>query len=144
MFYVPIFYLARLQPAGIAMALAALVVPYVFFYSQLDLSQFVVEGPDYFKWINYFGITLMGCLVARLKLTPAFSLFTVAALLVSLLLFLATKLTLFRHDMGHLQFLFHVWLYPIVFFSFHILSSEAVLKPLRATPLFPAIALLAA
>ena len=142
-FYVPVFYLARLQPAGIAMALAALVVPYVFFYSQLDLSQFVVEGPDYFKWINYFGITLMGCLVARLKLTPAFSLFTVAALLVSLLLFLATKLTLFRYDMGHLQFLFHVWLYPIVFFSFHILSSEAVLKPLRATPLFPAIALLA-
>jgi peptidoglycan/LPS O-acetylase OafA/YrhL len=47
-FYLPIFYLARLQPAGIAMALAALVVPYVFFYSQLDLSQFVVEGPDYF------------------------------------------------------------------------------------------------
>lgn len=142
-FYLPIFYLARLQPAGIAMALAALVVPYVFFYSQLDLSQFVVEGPDYFKWINYFGITLMGCLVARLKLTPTFSLFTVAALLMSLLLFLATKLTLFRYDMGHLQFLFHVWLYPIVFFSFHILSSEAVLKPLRATPLFPAIALLA-
>lgn len=142
-FYVPVFYLARLQPVGIAMALAGLVVPYVFFYSQLDLSQFVVEGPDYFKWINYFGITLMGCLVARLKLTPTFSLFTAAALLMSLLLFLATKLTLFRYDMGHLQFLFHVWLYPIVFFSFHILSSEAVLKPLRATPLFPAIALLA-
>jgi peptidoglycan/LPS O-acetylase OafA/YrhL len=142
-FYLPIFYLARLQPAGIAMALAALVVPYVFFYSQLDLSQFVVEGPDYFKWINYFGITLMGCLVARLKLTPTFSLFNAAALLMSLLLFLVTKLTLFRYDMGHLQFLFHVWLYPIVFFSFHILSSEAVLKPLRATPLFPAIALLA-
>ena len=142
-FYVPIFYLARLQPAGIATALAALVVPYVFFYSQLDLSTFVVEGPDYFKWINYFGITLMGCLVARLKLTPRFGLFTVAALLVSLLLFLVTKLTLFRYGMGHLQFLFHVWLYPIVFFSYHLFASEAVLKLLRATPLFPAVALLA-
>ncbi|MDO9638477.1 MAG: acyltransferase family protein [Pseudotabrizicola sp.] len=141
-FYVPIFYLARLQPAGIATAMAALLVPYVFFYSRLDLSQFVVEGPDYFKWINYFGITLMGCLVARLKLTPKLSLFTVAALLMSLLLFLVTKLTVFRYDMGHLQFLFHVWLYPIVFFSFHIFSSEAVLKPLRATPLFPVVALL--
>lgn len=141
-FYVPIFYIARLLPAGIAAALAALVVPYLFFYSQLDLSTFVVEGPDYFKWINYFGITLMGCLVARLKLTPKLSLFSVAALLMSLLLFLVTKLTVFRYDMGHLQFLFHVWLYPIVFFSFHIFSSEAVLKPLRATPVFPAVALL--
>lgn len=142
-FYVPIFYLARLQPAGIAAAMAALVVPYLFFYSQLDLSIFVVEGPDHFKWINYFGITLMGCLVARLKLTPRFSLFTIAALLLSLLAFLVTKLTVFRYDMGHLQFLFHVWLYPIVFFSFHLFASETVLKPLRATPLFPAVALLA-
>lgn len=142
-FYVPVFYLARLKPAGMAMALALLVVPYIFFYSQLDLSTFVVEGPDYFKWINYFGITLMGCLVARLKLTPRFNLFTVAALLISLLLFLATKLTVFRYDMGYMQFLFHVWLYPIVFFSFHILSSETVLKPIRVTPFFPAIALLA-
>lgn len=142
-FYVPVFYLARLKPAGIAMAMALLLVPYTVFYSQLDLSTFVVEGPDYFKWINYFGITLMGCLVARLKLAPKFNLFTVAALLMSLLLFLVTKLTVFRYDMGHMQFLFHVWLYPIVFFSFHILSSETVLKPLRATPLFPAVALLA-
>lgn len=141
-FYVPIFYLARLKPAGIATAMAALLVPYVFFYSQLDLSTFVVEGPDHFKWINYFGITLMGCLVARLKLTPKLSLFSVAALLLSLVLFLVTKLTVFRYDMGHLQFLFHVWLYPIVFFSFHVFSSEAVLKPLRATPVFPAVALL--
>ena len=69
--------------------------------------------------------------------------FRLAALLLSLVLFLVTKLTVFRYDMGHLQFLFHVWLYPIVFFSFHILSSEAVLKPLRATPVFPAVALLA-
>jgi peptidoglycan/LPS O-acetylase OafA/YrhL len=138
-FYVPIFFLARLQPAGIAMAMAALLVPYVFFYSQLDISSFVVEGPDRFKWINYFGITLMGCQVARLKLSPKMSLLTIAALLMSLVLFLVTRLTLIRYGMGHLQFLFHVWLYPIVFFSFHILSSEAVLKLLRATPVFPAV-----
>jgi len=142
-FYVPVFYLARLTPAGIATAMALLVVPYLFFYSQLDLSKFVVEGPDYFKWINYFGITLMGCLVARLKVTPRFSPMTGAALLFSLLLFLVAKLTVFRYDMGHMQFLFHAFLYPIVYFSYHILSSEAVLKPLRATPVFPAIALLA-
>ena len=138
--------LAKLSPVvkiHLYTALAALVVPYVFFYSQLDLSTFVVEGPDYFKWINYFGITLMGCLVARLKLTPRISLSSVAALLVSLALFLVTKLTLFRYGMGHLQFLFHVWLYPIVFFSYHLFASETVLKPLRATPLFPAVALLA-
>lgn len=141
-FYVPVFYLARLTPSGIATAMALLVVPYLFFYSQLDLSTFVVEGDDYFKWINYFGITLMGCLVARLKLTPRLSLLAVAALALSLLAFLVTKLTVFRFDMGHLQFLMHVWLYPIVYFSFHIFSSEAVLRPLRATPLFPAIALL--
>lgn len=142
-FYIPVFYLARLKPAGMAMAMAMLVVPYIFFYSQLDLSKFVVEGPDYFKWINYFGITLMGCLVARLNLTPRFSLFTIAALLVSLLLFLVTKLTVFKYDVGYMQFLFHVWLYPIVYFSFHVLSSATVLQKIRATPFFPAIALLA-
>lgn len=142
-FYIPVFYLARLAPAGIATAMAILVVPYIFFYSQLDLSKFVVEGPDYFKWINYFGITLMGCLVARQKLTPLFSLFTTAALLVSLLLFLVTKLTVFKYDVGYMQFLFHVWLYPIIYFSFHVLSSETLLQKIRATPVFPAIALLA-
>jgi peptidoglycan/LPS O-acetylase OafA/YrhL len=142
-FYIPVFYLARLAPAGIATAMVLLLIPYIFFYSQLDLSKFVVEGPDYFKWINYFGITLMGCLVARLKLTPRFSLFTVAALLVSLLLFLVTKLTVFKYDMGHMQFLFHVWLYPIIYFSFHVLSSATLLQKIRATPVFPAIALLA-
>ena len=142
-FYIPVFYLARLKPAGIATAMAILVVPYIFFYSQLDLSTFVVEGPDYFKWINYFGITLMGCLVARLNLTPRFSLFSIAALLGSLLLFLVTKLTVFKYDVGYMQFLFHVWLYPIVYFSFHVLSSGTVLQKIRATPVFPAIALLA-
>lgn len=142
-FYVPIFFLARLAPAGIALAMAALVVPYLFFYSQLDLSQFVVEGDDHFKWINYFGITLTGCLVARLNLTPTPSVGAVALLAMSLLAFLVTKLTVFRFDVGYLQFLMHVWLYPIVCASFHIFASEAVLRPLRATPLFPAIALLA-
>lgn len=142
-FYVPIFFLARLSPTGIAAAMAALLIPYAIFYSQLDLAKFVVEGDDHFKWINYFGITLLGCLVARLKLTPTLDRRAVIGLAASLLAFLVTKLTVFRFDMGHLQFLMHVWLYPIVFFSFHIFSSEAVLKPLRATPLFPAIALLA-
>lgn len=142
-FYIPVFYLARLQPAGIAMAMAILVIPYIFFYSQLDLSKFVVEGRDYFKWINYFGITLLGCLVARLKLTPRLSLFTVAGLLASLLLFLVSKLTVFRYDVGYMQFLFHVWMYPIIYFSFHVFASEAVLQRIRATPVFPAIALLA-
>lgn len=142
-FYVPVFYLARLGATGIATAMALLLVPYVFFYSQLDLSTFVVEGPDRFKWINYFGITLMGCLVARLNLTPQLSPVTVAGLFVGLLSFLVTKLTLFRFDLGHLQFVFHLLLYPIVFFSYQVFASEAVLKPLRATPLFPAIALLA-
>jgi peptidoglycan/LPS O-acetylase OafA/YrhL len=141
-FYVPIFYLARLKPAGIATAMALLLIPYAFFYSQLDLSTFVVEGDDYFKWINYFGITLLGCLVARLQLTPTASIFTIASLLISLLLFLVTKLTVFRYDLGHLQFVFHLLLYPIVYFSFHLFASESVLRPLRATPLFPAIALL--
>lgn len=142
-FYVPIFFIARLQPSGIAIAMALLLVPYAFFYSQLDLSQFVVEGPDRFKWINYFGITLLGCLVARLKLTPQFNGFAVAALFASLLMFLVTKMTVFRFDMGYLQFFMHVWLYPIVYFSYHILSSEAVLSRVRATPVFPAISLLA-
>lgn len=142
-FYVPVFFLARLAPRYLVMAMAALLVPYAIFYSQLDLSEFVVEGDDYFKWINYFGITLMGCLVARLNRPPAFSLLAVAALGASLLLFLATKLTVFRYDLGHLQFLMHVWLYPIVYFSFRIFASETVLRPLRATPIFPAIALLA-
>lgn len=142
-FYIPVFYLARLKPAGIATAMALLVIPYIFFYSQLDLSKFVVEGRDYFKWINYFGITLLGCLVARLKLTPRFSLFTVAALLVSLLLFLVSKLTVFKYDVGYMQFLFHVWMYPIIYFSFQVFSSETVLQRIRATPVFPAIALLA-
>jgi peptidoglycan/LPS O-acetylase OafA/YrhL len=141
-FYVPIFYLARLKPAGIATAMALLLIPYAFFYSQLDLSTFVVEGDDYFKWINYFGITLLGCLVARQQLTPTASIFTIASLLISLLLFLVTKLTVFRYDLGHLQFVFHLLLYPIVYFSFHLFASESVLRPLRATPLFPAIALL--
>ena len=141
-FYVPVFYLARLKPAGIAAAMVLLLIPYAFFYSQLDLSTFVVEGDDYFKWINYFGITLLGCLVARLQLTPTCNLFTIASLLISLLLFLATKLTVFRYDMGHLQFVFHVLLYPIVYFSFHLFASETVLRPLRATPLFPTVALL--
>lgn len=142
-FYIPVFYLARLKPAGIAMAMALLVIPYIFFYSQLDLSKFVVEGRDYFKWINYFGITLLGCLVARLKLTPRFSVFTVAGLLVSLLLFLVSKLTVFKYDVGYMQFLFHVWMYPIIYFSFQVFSSETVLQRIRATPVFPAIALLA-
>lgn len=142
-FYIPVFYLARLKPAGIAMAMALLVIPYIFFYSQLDLSKFVVEGRDYFKWINYFGITLLGCLVARLKLTPRFSVFTVAGLLVSLLLFLVSKLTVFKYDVGYMQFLFHVWMYPIIYFSFQVFSSETVLQKIRATPVFPAIALLA-
>lgn len=139
-FYVPVFYLARTKPTSIAIAMAILVIPYIFFYSQLDLTKFVVEGPDYFKWINYFGITLMGCLVARLKLTPKVSLFTIASLIASLLLFLAAKLTVFRYDMGYMQFLFHLLLYPIIYFSFHILSSETVLKTIRATPFFSAIA----
>lgn len=142
-FYLPLYWLARQRAAGIALAMAVLLVPYLYFYRQLDLTTFVVEGDDHFKWINYFGITLMGCLVARLRLTPRLGPGSVAALLTSLLLFLLAKLTLFRHDLGHLQFVFHLLLYPIVFFSFQVFTSEALLRPLRATPLFPAIALLA-
>jgi peptidoglycan/LPS O-acetylase OafA/YrhL len=148
-FYIPVFYLARLQPTGIAIAMALLLIPYAFFYSQLDLSTFIVEGKgndftwtNHFKWINYFGITLLGCLIARLRLTPTFSLFAIGGLALSLLLFLVAKLTVFRFDMGHLQFVFQALLYPIVYFSFHLFASETVLKPLRATPLFPGIALL--
>lgn len=142
-FYVPIFYLARLSPRGIAIAMGLLLIPYAVFYSQLDLSRFVVEGDDHFKWINYFGITLMGCLVARLRLTPEVSLAAIAGLVLSLLAFLVTKLTVFRFDMGHLQFVFHALLYPIVFFSYQVLAAETVVRPLRAMPFFPAIALLA-
>lgn len=148
-FYVPVFYLARLRPAAIGTAMALLLVPYGIFYSQLDLSTFIVEGIDndftwtnHFKWINYFGITLMGCLVARLQLTPRPSPVAVASLLLGLLLFLVAKLTVFRFDLGHLQFVFQAALYPIVYGCFHVFASETVLKPLRATPLFPVVALL--
>lgn len=148
-FYIPVYYLARLQPTGIAIAMALLLIPYAFFYSQLDLSTFVVEGQgndftwtNHFKWINYFGIMLLGCLVARVRLKPKFSLFAVGGLTLSLLLFLVTKLTVFRFDLGHLQFVFQALLYPIVYFCFHLFASETVLRPLRATPLFPTIALL--
>ncbi len=148
-FYLPVFYLARLRPAGIATAMALLLVPYGFFYGQLDLSTFVVEGrgndftwANHFKWINYFGITLLGCLVARLQLTPRLTPSSVATLLISLLLFLVAKLTVFRFDMGHLQFVFQALLYPIVYGCFQVFASEALLKPLRATPVFPFIALL--
>lgn len=142
-FYVPIFYLARLQPRGIAIAMGLLLIPYAIFYSQLDLSRFVVEGDDYFKWINYFGITLMGCLVARLQLRPELSLAAIAGLALSLLAFLVAKLTVFRFDLGELQFVFHVLLYPIIFFSYQVLAAETVVRPLRAMPFYPAIALLA-
>ncbi len=142
-FYVPIFYLARLPPRGIAIAMGLLLIPYAIFYSQLDLSRFVVEGDDHFKWINYFGITLMGCLVARLRLTPEVSLAAIAGLVLSLLGFLVAKLTVFRFDLGELQFVFHVLLYPIIFFSYQVLAADAVVRPLRAMPFFPAIALLA-
>jgi peptidoglycan/LPS O-acetylase OafA/YrhL len=148
-FYVPVFYLARLRPTGIATAMALLLVPYGIFYSQLDLSTFIVEGigndftwTNHFKWINYFGITLLGCLVARLDLKPRLSAFSIAVLLGGLLLFLVAKLTAFRFDMGHLQFVFQAALYPIVYGCFHVFASETLLRPLRATPLFPAIALL--
>lgn len=142
-FYVPIFYLARLPPRGIAIAMGLLLIPYAVFYSQLDLSRFVVEGDDHFKWINYFGITLMGCLVARLRLTPEMSLAAIAGLVLSLLAFLVAKLTVFRFDLGELQFVFHVLLYPIIFFSYQVMAAETVMRPLRAMPFFPAIALLA-
>jgi peptidoglycan/LPS O-acetylase OafA/YrhL len=141
-FYAPVFFLARLRPAQIGIAMALLLVPYAIWYSQLDLSQFVVEGPDRFKWINYFGIVLLGCLVARLKVTPRVGLGAVVGLGASLLLFLVTKLTVFRFDMGHLQFLLHVWLYPIVYFSYQVFASETVLQKLRPMPFYPAIALL--
>lgn len=148
-FYVPVFYLARLRPAGIATALALLLVPYAFFYGQLDLSTFVVEGrgndftwANHFKWINYFGLTLMGCLVARLGLTPRLGPAAITWLLGGLLLFLVAKLTLFRFGLGPLQFVFQALLYPIVYGCFHVFASEALLKPLRSTPLFPVVALL--
>lgn len=148
-FYVPVFYLARLRPAGIATAMALLLVPYGIFYSQLDLSTFIVEGigndftwANHFKWINYFGLTLLGCLVARLDLKPRLSAFSVAVLLGGLLLFLVAKLTVFRFDMGPLQFVFQAALYPIVYGCFHVFASETLLRPLRATPLFPVVALL--
>lgn len=133
LFYIPLFSIARLSTRATILALAPLIVPYIYLYLQLDLSRFTVEGENFVKIINYFCITVMGSIVAKSGTAPKVNALTVGMLLLSLLAFLVVKLTLFRFGFSEYQFIYHLLLFPIVYFSYHVFCSPKILESLHKT-----------
>ena len=78
---------------------------------------------------------VMGSVVANSGITPEANRLTAGMLILSLLAFLVLKLTLFRFGFSKFQFAFHLILFPIIYFSFHILCSSKILQALKKTNL---------
>ena len=133
LFYIPLFFIARLSTRATILGLVPLIVLYIFLYLQLDLTQFTVEGENFTKIINYFCITVMGSVVAKSGTTPKADGMTIAMFILSYLAFLLIKLTLFRFGFSEYQFVYHLILYPIVYFSFQVFCAPKVLALLHRT-----------
>lgn len=133
LFYIPLFGIARLSPRVAILALAPLIVPYIYLYLQLDLSKFTVESENFVKIINYFCITVMGSVVAKSGIAPKATNLNIGMFLLSYLAFVVMKLTLFRFGFSEFQFVNHLLLYPIIYYSFHLFCSPKILALLSKT-----------
>ena len=109
---------------------------FVFYFSYLDLTKWSVEGPDFFKYIFYFGVMNLGYVLKKKKDYIAQidkkKLFVCSGILVvlSLSLYLVTKIVLMRYPILYrAQFLVQVFTLAFGLSVFFFLYSvEGTLK----------------
>jgi peptidoglycan/LPS O-acetylase OafA/YrhL len=130
-FYILIYVVLRSKNHWIFLAgIISLFVPYFYFYfTSVDLSQYTIEGPSYFKWIFYFQMMLFGGYLAHYSEIvrykgPSYLVYLASALLLYLLL----GAGFIKGHYTQYQFIIHLLTFAIVYFTFAIARSQFILE----------------
>jgi peptidoglycan/LPS O-acetylase OafA/YrhL len=134
-FYVVFFLIMKIgRPVAYVMVILALFIPYFYFYfNYMDLTQYTIEGPSYFKWIFYLQIMLFGGYLACRK-------GTITGITVMHLLLLFAGLALYYGILimikfgygGRFQALIHVITFSVVYLILILSRSRFVIEKIMS------------
>ena len=145
LFYIPYYFLMRSASAkALRWTILLIVLPYVYFYvTGVDMTRWSIES-DYFKWIFYFQIMLLGGLIAHASAGKQWSMSHYLVLLfASLVLYFGYKLLAGPLGLWKWQFLTHLFTVPIVWAAFRLSASEFVRRRIVESAAGPLVSLLA-
>ncbi|MFC1867391.1 acyltransferase family protein [Thermodesulfobacteriota bacterium] len=135
-FYIVFFIVMKIgRPEAYLMPIIALFIPYFYFYfTTMDLTQYTIEGPSYFKWIFYLQVMLFGGYLAsytkKIKgsmIKDSFLLFGCIVLYYGILLFVS------RGYGGQFQAVTQLLMFPIMFLFLKVSRSQFIIHNLMST-----------
>lgn len=116
-FYLLMYYVVKYLDQKLWIVGLGIVATYFFFYfTYVDLTKWSVEGPDFFKYIFYFGVMYLGYVLKKSKKVISqlnkekISKISGILILVSLALYLVSKVALIKFPiLNVVQFLVHIF-----------------------------------
>lgn len=130
-FYIVFFIAAKTKNTNIYIILLAIsLVPYSYYYAtSLDLTQYSIEGPGYFKWIFYFQSMMLGSYLATTRHHKVPAKAKHLGLLSALLLaYYSILLAMHFEYLLKFQFLVHILTLPILYISLLLAGSDFIVK----------------
>ena len=146
-FYVIFFLIMKRKNDKYFMAcILILIIPYLFFYlTTIDLSQYSIEGPGYFKWIFYLQTMFFGGYMAgRPRFTHTIFFKDGLALIFSIGLYYGMLMMMSKVGGWQFQIATHLLMFFILFVFLKISESDVIKSLLSKRYIGAAIALMAA
>lgn len=134
-FYVVFFLIMKIgRPVAYVMGILALFIPYFYLYfTDMDLTQYTIEGPSYFKWIFYLQIMLFGgYLACRKKTITGNTVMHLLLLFAGLALYYGILLMIKFGYGGSFQVLIHVITFPVVYLILILARSRFVIEKIMS------------
>ncbi|MBS4033342.1 MAG: acyltransferase [Ignavibacterium sp.] len=131
LFYIVVFImLKKRNQNAFLFAIFLLFIPYFYMYfTYLDISQYNIEGPGYFKWIFYLQIMLFGCFLAyRSRKIEFKNPYSLICLIVALTLYFVAGINFIKGNYAEYQFTIHLLTFAIAYFIFTASRSLFVLE----------------
>lgn len=101
----------------------------------VDINEFSIEGPGYFKWIFYFQIMILGTYLKQNHPSKGKNRYTFLALIISLIIYFGFKFLMLKSMLIlNLQFILHIITFFIVYLIFKLLfNMESIIKERKNT-----------
>ena len=128
-FYVIFFLMLKMKNYKYFLAgIFILLIPYVYFYiTMVDLSQYTIEGPGYFKWIFYLQTMFFGGYMAgRKKFAKTSFIKDGLALVLFIGLYYGILILMSRFGGWQFQAVTHLLMFPVLFLFLKVSESDVI------------------
>lgn len=141
-FYLPLYFILKFSSASVAVCIVISAASYVHFYlTALDLRQFAIEG-EYFRWLFYFPVMLIGVLMARRNDLSTPRALDGLKLLLVVFSYFGLKILMSRGLFIQWQFVLHLLTAAFVLYCIRFFSNPALLQMVNCGKAFKWVVLL--